>query len=1365
MSTLLSLSTSHIQQANWFLYKFNSQGLTDKISLAVRIKSPLDIQAVKNTLQVLTERYSILRSIYYEQDGKIVQTIRENVDINFEQISASSWSNEELEGQLCDSIKRPFNLENSGVFRACLFKRSVTENILLLTVHQIAGDWESLLILVNEFVALYESKINDEFLDLPILNQSYEDYIQKELDLLKSSEGKQFGDYWQQNLADELPVLELPTNSPRPTIRTYNGKSIRRTINLQLSQQIKQLAKTEVVKVEEILLAVFKVLLYRYTGEEDLLVGLLQNRESKPLFPGVIGNFTNVTVIRDSISGNLKFTDFLTQVSKTVFETESYKDYPFALLVQQLKLSNLSYSPICQAAFGYYKFDKLFNAKELELEYYQIPQQKVDFELSLEAIHLEESLLVDWKYNSDVLAAETVSQIAEHFQNLLTAIVENPQTEVDKLPILSEREKQQILVEWNNTKTDYPQSKCIHELFEEQVEKTPDAVAVVFAEEKLTYSQLNIKANQLAQYLQKLGAKPETHLGICAERSLEMVVGILGILKAGAAYVPLDSSYPSERLAYMISDAQVSVLLTQESLVTSLPKHQAQVVCLDKDWEAIAQLPTENLAKVAKPENLGYIIYTSGSTGKPKGVAMSQRALVNLIMWQEQEAIIGEGAKTLQFAPISFDVSFQEIFSTLYSGGTLVLVSQEIRRDSFALMQFMVDNEVDKLFVPFVALQQLATVAAQCQTLPQLREIVTAGEQLQMTPDLIELIKRLPNCRLQNQYGPSESHVVSAYSLQGAAESWPALPPIGRPIANNQLYIFDRNLKPVPIGVPGELYIGGVGVANGYLNRPDLTAERFINIPLGSPLERGRLEEISLPSTLERGRLEVPALEREKLQIPLLQRGVRGDNISLYKTGDLARYLPDGNIEFIGRIDNQVKIRGFRIEIGEIETTISQHPTVKETVVLAREDNPGNKRLVAYIVPETEANQKTVPQLKQYLKEKLAEYMIPSAFVVLSQLPLTPNGKVNRRALPAPDISSFSESNNFVAPRDDIEGQLAEIWSNILNIHPVGIKNNFFELGGHSLLAVNLMAKIQQRFAKQLPLSTLFTNPTIEDLASLIRGESQVISSSLVPLQSQGNKQPFFCVHPAGGHVFYYQELSHYLGNNQPFYGLQAQGFNEGEKIFTNVEDMAEFYIKTMQEFQPEGPYQIGGWSFGGVVAFEMAQQLVQQGQEVSLLALLDPWVPILLDPNKKIDNLYMRGVLSRYFGGMFGITNLVREDELIGLSSEEQIEFIIDKAEKLELFPQAATREQNRRFIDVIIGTLKATYSYKRRPYPGKVTVFRAEEKHPHGIDPQLVWVEMYAILDVFDMEVVMVPGNHFTFIKEPNNKVLAERLSEYLK
>jgi len=1360
MLDLQSLSTSHIQQANWFLYQLNPTGLVDKTSIAVRIKSLVDIEILKNALQALTERHSILCSIYYQHDEKIIQKILETVEIDLETVDASSWRDEELEEQLLQQAKIPFNLESGSIFRACLFSRSATDNFLLLTIHQIAGTWESLLILMDDLVTIYESEINGDRPNLLRLNTSYENYIQQELDFLNSPAGEQVSNYWQQQLGDELPVLELPTNYLRPTIRTYNGGVMEFTINPQLSQQIQQLGKTLEIKLEEILLATFKVLLYRYTGEEDILVGLLQNQKNQPLFAGVVGNFTNVTVAKNSIYGNQKFTDFLTQVSKKVFEVGNYKDYPYTLLVKKIKSFDLSHTPICQAAFGYYKLDKLFQAKELELEYYQLPQQKVDFDLTLEVLELGEFLSVSLKYNIDVLETATVAKIGEHFQNLLTAIVENPDMAVGKLPMLSDGEKQQILVEWNNTKTDYPQDNCIHHLFESQVEKTPDAIAVVFGQEKLTYSQLNTKANQLAHYLQELGVKPEMQVGICVERSLLMVVGILGILKAGAAYVPLDPNYPSERLAYMLADAQISVLLTQRLLLTSLPEYQGQMVCLDKDWNNIAEFSESYLSSGVKPENLGYIIYTSGSTGKPKGVAMSQRSLVNLIMWQQEEATVGQGARTLQFSPISFDVSFQEIFSTWYSGGTLVLVSQSVRRDSLALMTFMANNQVDRIFLPFVALQQLAAVAPQCQTLPTLREIVTAGEQLQVTPDIVELMNRLPWCRLQNQYGPSESHVVSAYTLQGSATSWPTLPPIGRPIANNQLYILNSELQPVPMGVAGELYIGGVGVANGYLNRPQMTAQKFIPDPfLNSQVNRmtrGRGD------TGTRSGMCPPHLFLTSQTAGSREQAPRESK--LYKTGDLARYLPDGNIQFLGRIDNQVKIRGFRIEIGEIETTLSQHPTVKEAVVVVREDNPGNKRLVAYIVPEIEITQQFIPQLKQNLQEKLAEYMVPSAFVVLSQLPLTPNGKVNRRALPAPDISSFSRSENFVAPRNSIEQQLAEIWSQVLNISPVGVKDNFFELGGHSLLAVQLMAKIQQTFAKQLPLSTLFTSRTIESLANVLQDENKISSSSVVPLQTQGNKQPFFCVHPAGGHVFYYLNLSNYLGDNQPFYGLQAQGFNQGEKVLTTVEEMAEFYIKSMQEFQPEGPYQIGGWSFGGVVAFEMAQQLLHQGKEVSLLALLDPWVPILLDPNKKIDNLYMRGVLSRYFGGMFGRTNLVVEDELVGLNPEEKIEFIIDKAEKLELFPKEGNREQNRRFIDIIIGTLKATYAYKRHPYPGKVTVFRAQEKHPHGIDPQLVWVEMYPTLDVADMKVVMVPGNHFTFIQEPNIKVLAESLSSHL-
>ncbi|NEP04862.1 MAG: amino acid adenylation domain-containing protein [Okeania sp. SIO4D6] len=586
--------------------------------------------------------------------------------------------------------------------------------------------------------------------------------------------------------------------------------------------------------------------------------------------------------------------------------------------------------------------------------------------------------------------------------------------------ILTEAERHQLLVEWNDTTIEYPKDKCIHQLFEAQVEKTPDAIAVKFEGKKLTYQQLNQRSNKLAHYLKTLGVGVNVKVGICVERSLEMVIGLLGILKAGGAYVPIDASYPAERLNYMLGDTAVPILLTSESILEHLPEHSARMVFLDRDWRAITRLSDKNLNGGVKPENLGYVIYTSGSTGKPKGVAMSQRSLVNLITWQQQETIISKGT-TLQFAPISFDVSFQEIFSTLCSGGILVLVSQEVRRDSFALMQFLIENRVDKLFLPFVALQQLAAVATKCQTLPELSEIVTAGEQLQITTEIIELMNRLPNCRLQNQYGPSETHVVSAYTFQGTATNWPTLPPIGRPIANNKVYILNHDLQPVPIGIAGELYIGGTGVAKGYLNRPELTAQKFISNPF---IERG-----------------------ESL---------------LYKTGDLARYLPDGNIEYLGRIDNQVKIRGFRIELGEIEAFLNTHSQIQQAVVIAREDIPGNKRLIAYFIPAQE--QFSTHNLRRFLQDKLPDYAIPSNFVKLEFLPLTPNGKIDRKALPEPDKIRPELENNFVAPRNQTEELLANIWSELLEVEKVGIQDNFFELGGDSLLATKLIFQIRETF-------------------------------------------------------------------------------------------------------------------------------------------------------------------------------------------------------------------------------------------------------------------------------------------------------------
>ncbi len=629
--------------------------------------------------------------------------------------------------------------------------------------------------------------------------------------------------------------------------------------------------------------------------------------------------------------------------------------------------------------------------------------------------------------------------------------------------LIQDQENYKFLREWNKTAVDYPPDICLHQLFEAQVERTPNSVAVVFEENQLTYESLNQKANQLAHYLQNLGIGPNVLVGICLERSLEMVVGLLGILKAGGAYVLLDPTYPIERLAYMIENSQASVLLTQKNLVTGLPINKAQIICLDTDWNLVSQETDLNPNCSVSEENLAYVIYTSGSTGKPKGVAMKHLALSNLIFLQLENTTVSPKAKTLQFAPISFDVSFQEIFSTWCGGGTLVLISEKVRRDPVALLSLLREKQIERLFLPFVALQQLAQTAQTWGLIPtSLVEVITAGEQLQITRAIASFFDQLKDCSLHNQYGPSETHVVTAFTLTGSTENWSALPPIGRPIANTQIYILDKSRQPVAVGITGELYIGGVSLALGYLNRPELSAERFIANPFSQ------------------------------------EEGSR-----LYKTGDLARYLPDGNIEFLGRIDNQVKVRGFRIELGEIEVTLAQHPDLRQTAVIVREDQPGDKRLVAYVCP----NQGPIPtagQLRRFLSEKLPDYMVPGTFVILETLPLTPSGKVDRKALPIPDASSLIRETSFVAPRDSVELQLAQIWSEILGVSPIGVHDNFIELGGHSLLATKIIGLVRVRFQVELPLNCLFEFPTVADLAKeLLQQEGLTIGPPLQPISRE----------------------------------------------------------------------------------------------------------------------------------------------------------------------------------------------------------------------------------------------------------------------
>ncbi|MGZ4113274.1 MAG: amino acid adenylation domain-containing protein, partial [Tumebacillaceae bacterium] len=665
-----------------------------------------------------------------------------------------------------------------------------------------------------------------------------------------------------------------------------------------------------------------------------------------------------------------------------------------------------------------------------------------------------------FEYNTDLFDAETIERMRAQFTRILEHIALHPDTQLADIPLLGEEDRQQLLVEWNQTATEYRTDACVHQLFEEQAERTPEAVAVTYRNESFTYRELNERANQLAHRLRASGVGPDVAVGICMERSLEMVVGVVAILKAGGAYVSLDPNYPEDRLAFMLEDTQVPVLITQSSLADRFTEQNATVLCLDTEWDTIATQSTAQVDAAVTPAHLSYILYTSGSTGKPKGVMMMHSVAVNMLLWQLETTVLKHGARTMQFASLNFDVSFQEIFTTLASGGNLMIVEEDVRRDPVRLLRFLDEEAVERIFLPFVAFQQLAEVAGSSTTVPSaLREIITAGEQLQVSRQIIKWLSQTPDVVVHNQYGPSESHVVTALTLSGSPKKWPTLPPIGHPISNVQIYLLDSRMQPVPIGVPGEMYIGGPVLARGYLNRPDLTNERFLHDPFVGTFDA-----------------------------------------KMYKTGDMARYLPDGTIEFLGRADHQVKIRGYRVELGEIETVLTQHSVVREAAVIAREDVPGDKRLVAYLV----VDKQTMPessQLRKFLLAHLPEYMVPSAFMYLDALPLTPSGKLDRRALPEPERDREELKRTYVAPRTPVEETLALIWADILRLEQVGIMDNFFELGGHSLLATQVVSRIKGAFDVELPLRKLFEAPTVSDLAIAVEQAGQMVAAPpIVPV-------------------------------------------------------------------------------------------------------------------------------------------------------------------------------------------------------------------------------------------------------------------------
>ncbi len=1333
--------------------------------------------------------------------------------------------------------------------------------------------------------------------------------------------------YWVKQLDGAPPLLELPTDYARPRQQSQQSHHESFTISAKLTQGLKELSQEANTTLFIGALAVFKVLLSRYSGQQDIVVGTptLITQPKSNEGQASSGFYVNTLALRTPLHDNPTFFALLERVRDLSLDAYAHQDFPFERLVAVLQPEpNTAHSPLFQVMFMLHRA----SASTLHLPRLNAKQH----DLTIELIENKSGLSGVVEYNTDLFEQRTIQRMIGHYLVLLEGIIAEPTESVAELPLLTIEERHKLLVEWNDTYMDYPQDMTVHELFEEQVARTPDAIAIRFKEQFLTYHELNKRANQLAHHLRRLGVESETPVGISIERSLDMMVALFAVGKANGAYVPLDPKYPNERLSFMIEDAKIEYLLTQEHLLEQLPENalRTNVVCLDRDWPEIAQQQTDNPVNHLNLDNLFYIIYTSGSTGRPKGVMARHRGAVNRFYWMWERYPFTEGEVCCQKTTLNFVDSIWEIFGPILKGVPNVLIPDEIVKDPQLFVESLADYKISRLvLVPSLLRVMLNGNSNIQERLPYLKYWTTGGEALPL--DLYEQFRAaIPNAVLFNIYGSSEVAADATFYDSRQASTFSSVP-IGRPISNLQVYLLDKNLQPVPIGLPGELYVGGAGLARGYVGRPDLTDERFIPNPFTESTD-------SINSTTNHHNLDT----------------------RLYKTGDLAKYLPDGNIEFVGRTDHQVKIRGFRIELGEIESVLMQHPAVKQTVVMARQDPPSSeKRLVAYLIgdmtvdrvlwhstcmltfqngdkinlsttdlswngirvnnvprtfiagqsvichlqlpqastPEsfegkiiwtdtqsksagiafeatnqqqeqlrasvkqlineqgvkvtdlrrseprvplyttcevrfaddftfdltienisvggirliiesdtaisyrhqygqlvdlrfkmpnsnefislkaktlwydsktkriglqfqskpaekkrlqaavdylTRTNGLSISHIRDYMKQHLLEYMVPASFVILDAFPLTPNGKINRLALPAPDNKRVDAEYSYVPPEDELQLQLTKVWESLFDTRPIGIKDNFFELGGHSLIAITLFAEIEKLTGKKLPLVTLLQAPTIERLTERLRDEGYEGSwSSLVPFVTEGSKYPFFYVSPYLVSVLAMTDIATHVGSERPVYGLRPAGLDGIEKIHTTIEEMATHYIKEIKTIQPQGPYLLGGHCSGSWVAFEMAHQLTEAGDEVGHVIVVDSEPPNFSPPAHNISYYLTRGL--HYL-----------RDERLFYALHWQIKLKLN-----QLFGEKVGSQEDRRVQEMRNTHDKAYEVYTAPIYSGPLVFIRSREWHAL---PDNAWHMNWGKLTTGSIDIEIVPGTHAELINNPHAKMLADKINFYL-
>ncbi|HEX7334408.1 MAG TPA: amino acid adenylation domain-containing protein, partial [Pyrinomonadaceae bacterium] len=1012
---------SFAQERLWVLDQLDPNRPIYNVPDAHYLKEKIDIDALERSLSEIVRRHESLRTTFQMIDGQPVQVIAPPQPFSLNVIDLSHLPDEERQAKAqllaTEEAQKPFDLSHGPLFRVQLVKLTEKQHLMLLTMHHIISDGWSLEVLGRELSVLYAAYRTGQSSPLPELPIQYADFAVWQREWLQGEVLEKQLDYWREQLGGELPVLELPFDRPRPPRQSHRGASERVEVSAEVSQRLNELARQHGATLFMTLLAAFNVLLWRYSGQEDLLVGTPIANRNRAETEDLIGFFINTLVLRTKVGNANTFRDLLEHVRESTVRAYDHQDVPFEKLVEELQPErDLSRQPLFQVMFALNDLEALQLA-DVDLASVNTELEVVKFDMTLTMVMAQDDFVGgNLRYSTDLFDAATIKRMVRHFERLLESVSIDPDQSLSELSFVMP-EEQQLLAQWNDTKREYPEG-CLHDLFAAQVARTPNAVALLFNEERLTYAELNRRANQLAHHLRSLGVGPEVLVGLQLERGVEMIVGILGVLKAGGAFVPIDPNYPRERIEFMLADARISVLLTAENL----------------DWNTIAHLSDENLETTTTPDNLAYVIYTSGSTGQPKGVLIQHRGVANLAFAQREAFDVSPESRVLQFASISFDAAVSEIFKTLLTGATLCLATPESLMPVDPLLQLLRKQQITTLTLPPSIWAVLPS-----DNLPSLLTTISAGEAC--PPQIVASWSR-DGRRFVNAYGPTEVTVCATIS---DALDDDAKPPIGRAIANAQVHVLDRNLRPVPINVAGELYVGGVGLARGYLNRPALTAERFVPDPFST--EPGR---------------------------------------RLYRTGDLARYRRDGNLEYAGRVDQQVKLRGFRIELGEIESALVQHPAIRDAVVVTREDTPGDKRLVAYVIVEP-GNTPDVSQWREWLMQKLPEYMLPAAFVALPEFPRTPSGKVDRRALPAPDTSRPEQSQAYVAPRDQLEQFLVDLWQRTLGLKQIGVNDNFFDSGGNSLKGAILINRLQELLGEYVYVVAIFDAPTVAALATYLR--------------------------------------------------------------------------------------------------------------------------------------------------------------------------------------------------------------------------------------------------------------------------------------